>query len=152
MRFSLIKREPSFFFENMHEDLQRFLKDTFGDIEPAGQNAPFERTFRPAVEVVETNDEYKIDVELAGVKKEDIDINLSQDSVTICAESKFEKKNTKGDIKYSEFRYGKFTRTVPFDAPVNLDNADCEFKDGILHLSIKKIEPKKEETRKIDVK
>ena len=33
MRFSIIKREPSYFFENIHEDLNRFLKDTFGDIE-----------------------------------------------------------------------------------------------------------------------
>ena len=56
MRFSLIKREPSFFFENMHEDLQRFLKDTFGDIEPTSSNKPFERTFRPAVEIKETKE------------------------------------------------------------------------------------------------
>ena len=56
MRFSLIKREPSFFFENMHEDLQRFLKDTFGDIETTYTNKPFERTFRPAVEIKETKD------------------------------------------------------------------------------------------------
>ena len=112
MRFSLIKREPSFFFENMHEDLQRFLKDTFGDIEPSSSNVPFERTFRPAVEVRETKDEYKIDVELAGVKKEDIDVSLTPESITICAESKFEKTDNSKDVKYSEFRYGKLTRTI----------------------------------------
>ncbi len=152
MRFSLIKREPSFFFENMHEDLQRFLKDTFGDIEPTSSNKPFERTFRPAVEIKETKDEYKICVELAGVKKEDINVSLTQDAVTISAESKFEKTDNSKDVKYSEFRYGKFTRTIPFDAPVNLENAESEFKDGILHIDIKKVEPKKEDIKKIEVR
>ena len=152
MTFSFIKREPSFFFENMHEDLQRFLKDTFGDIEPSSSNVPFERTFRPAVEVRETKDEYKIDVELAGVKKEDIDVSLTPESITICAESKFEKTDNSKDVKYSEFRYGKFTRTIPLDTAVNLENSECEFKDGILHVVLKKNEPKKEDVKKIEVK
>ena len=152
MRFSLIKREPSFFFENMHEDLQRFLKDTFGDIEPSGSNVPFERTFRPAVEVKETNEEYKIDVELTGVKKEDISLSMTPEHVMVSAESKFEKCEGSGDVKYSEFRYGKFTRTIPFDKPVNLEDASSEFKDGILHITVKKAEPKREDVKKIEIK
>lgn len=152
MRFSLIKREPSFFFENMHEDLQRFLKDTFGDIEPSSHNAPFERTFRPAVEVKETKDEYEISVELAGVKKEDISVNLCEEGVTISAETKFEKKDESKNVKYSEFRYGKFTRTIPFESPINMDEAESEFKDGILCIKIKKAENKQENVKKIEVK
>lgn len=152
MRFSLIKREPSFFFENMHEDLQRFLKDTFGDVVPANHNAAFERTFRPAVEVKETKDEYKICVELAGVKKEDICVNLGEDSVTISAETKFEKADDSKDIKYSEFRYGKFVRTIPFEAAIDMNNAESEFKDGILYINIKKAENKQENIKKIEVK
>ena len=85
MRFSLIKREPSFFFENMHEDLQRFLKDTFGDIEPSDSNMPMIRNFRPAVEISETKECYNIKVELPCVKKENISLALTPDNVMISA-------------------------------------------------------------------
>ena len=54
MRFSVIKREPSYFFENIHEDLERFLKETFGELEPyTADNKPFERAFRPAIQITE---------------------------------------------------------------------------------------------------
>ena len=73
MRFSIIKREPSYFFENIHEDLNRFLKDTFGDMEYMDKtNVPIFKAFRPAVEIKEKNDQYKIKVELPNVDKENI--------------------------------------------------------------------------------
>lgn len=151
MRFSLIKREPSFFFENMHEDLQRFLKDTFGDVEPSG-NKPFERTFRPAVELCEDKESYNIKVELPCVKKEDITLALTPENLIITAESKFKREEDKKDVKYSEFRYGKFSRNIYFEHPVRLEEADSEFKDGILHINLKKVEPKGEEVKKIEIK
>ena len=156
MRFSLIKREPSFFFENMHEDLQRFLKDTFGDIEPSDSNMPMIRNFRPAVEISETKECYNIKVELPCVKKDNISLALTPDNVMISAESKFEKNNENGeekaDIKYSEFRYGKFSRNIRLEHPVRLEDADSEFKDGVLYINLKKVEPKNEEVKKIDIK
>ena len=61
MRFSVIKREPSYFFENIHEDLSRFLKDTFGDIEYLDKtNLPVFKAFRPAIEIKETKNQYKL--------------------------------------------------------------------------------------------
>lgn len=150
MRFSLIKREPSFFFENMHEDLQRFLKDTFGDVEPS--KTPIERTFRPAVELCEDKEGYKIKVELPCVKKEDITLALTPENVIITAESKFENNEEKKDVKYSEFRYGKFSRNIYFEHPVKLEEADSEFKNGVLYINLKKIEPKGEEVKKIEIK
>ena len=60
MRFSIIKREPSYFFENIHEDLNRFLKDTFGDFDALDKNAPsIYKAFRPAVEIKENKNSYK---------------------------------------------------------------------------------------------
>lgn len=153
MRFSLIKREPSYFFENIHEDLQRFLRDTFGDFEPlTSSNTPFERVFRPAVEIKECEEGYKIDVELTGVKKEDIDVQLGEDFVSITADSKFEKTEEKDKIKYTEFRYGKFSRQIPLEHKINKDSAECEFKDGVLKIKVKKETQPQEETKKLEIK
>ena len=104
MRFSIIKREPSYFFENIHKDLNRFLKDTFGDIEYL--NKPISeiyKTFRPAIEIKEKKNEYNIKVELPNVNKEDIDVELSENAISLKAESKFEKCSEDENIKTSDF-------------------------------------------------
>lgn len=107
MRFNLIKREPSYFFENIHEDLERFLKETFGEFEPSTvDNKPFERRHRPAVQISENKKEYKIDVELTGAKKEDIDVELGENGIIINAETKYEKKENDENLYFTEFRYG----------------------------------------------
>ena len=149
MKFSIIKREPSYFFNNMHEDLTRFLKDTFGDMEFMDKgHMPLEMTFRPAIEVKETPKAYKIKVELAGVKKEDIDVDLYENGLILHAESKFEKEEEKENLHTSEFRYGKFSRTIPFEHQINPDSAKSEFKHGVLKITLDKKEPEKDEKAK----
>ncbi len=153
MRFSVIKREPSYFFENIHEDLNRFLKDTFGDMEYLDRTANnFFQTFRPAVEIKEKSNSYKIKVELPSVNKEDIDVELDEHHITIKAESKCEKCEESEEVKTSEFRYGKFFRQIPLEHKINTDEAKSEFKDGILRIFLPKMEEdKKEEIKKLKI-
>lgn len=149
MRFSIIKREPSYFFENIHEDLNRFLRDTFGDMEYMDKtNLPIFKAFRPAVEIKEKKDKYKIKVELPNVDKNDIDVELSKDAISIKAESKFEECNEEENLKTSEFRYGKFTRVIPLEHEINPENAKSEFKNGVLHIELPKIEKQENENIK----
>lgn len=153
MRFSIIKREPSYFFENIHEDLNRFLKDTFGDMEMISKTeSPIFRTFHPAVEIKEKNNEYKIKVELPNVNKEDIDVELTQNAISINAESKFEECKENENIKTTEFRYGKFRRVIPLEHEINPENAKSEYKNGVLHIELPKMqEDKKEEIKKLKI-
>ena len=140
MRFSVIKREPSFFFENIHEDLNRFLKDTFGDIEFMDKtNMQLIKAFRPAVEIKEKNDQYKIKVELPNIDKENIDVELTKNGIAIKAESKFEECKEEENLRTSEFRYGKFTRVIPLEHDINPDEAKSEFKNGVLHIELPKL-------------
>lgn len=149
MRFSIIKREPSYFFENIHEDLNRFLKDTFGDMEYMDKtNLPIFKAFRPAVEIKEKKDKYKIKVELPNVDKNDIDVEMTKDAISIKAESKFEECNEEENLKTSEFRYGKFTRVIPLEHEINPENAKSEFKNGVLHIELPKIEKQENENIK----
>ena len=153
MRFSIIKREPSYFFENIHEDLNRFLKDTFGDIEYLDKtNLPIFKAFRPAVEIKEKDNQYKIKVELPNVNKEDIDVELNKNGIAIKAESKFEECKEEENLKTSEFRYGKFTRVIPLEHEINPDEAKSEFKNGVLHIELPKIhQEKKEDVKKLKI-
>ncbi len=153
MRFSVIKREPSYFFENIHEDLNRFLKDTFGELPYAEKEMlSVYKAFRPAIEVKEKKNEYKIKVELPDVKKEDIDVELKENSISISAETKFEECKEEENLKTSEFRYGKFSRVIPFEHQINPDNAKCEYKNGVLHIQLPKLhEDKKDDIKKLKV-
>ena len=153
MRFSVIKREPSFFFENIHEDLNRFLKDTFGDIEFMDKtNMQLIKAFRPAVEIKEKNDQYKIKVELPNIDKENIDVELTKNGIAIKAESKFEECKEEENLRTSEFRYGKFTRVIPLEHDINPDEAKSEFKNGILHIELPKLHQEhKEEIKKLKI-
>ena len=153
MRFGIIKHEPSYFFENIHEDLNRFLKDTFGDIEYLDKTANnFLQTFRPAVEIKEKPDMYKIKVELPNVNKEDIDVELGDDYISIKAESKCEKCEENENVRTSEFRYGKFFRQIPFEHKIKTYEAKSEFKDGVLKIKLPKMESnKKEEIKKLHI-
>jgi len=153
MRFSVIKRDPSYFFENIHEDLNRFLKDTFGDIEFMDKsNMQLIKAFRPAVEIKEKSDQYKIKVELPNVDKEHIDVELTKNSISIKAESKFEECKNDENLRTSEFRYGKFTRVIPLEHEINLEEAKSEFKNGVLHIELPKIhEDKKEDIKKLKI-
>ncbi len=153
MHFSIVKREPSYFFENIHEDLNRFLKDTFGDIEYLDKtNNSIYKAFRPAVEVKEKKNEYKIKIELPNVNKEDIDVELSENSLSLKAESKFEECKEEENLKTTEFRYGKFVRTIPLEHAINIEEAKSEFKNGILHIELPKLhQDKKEDTKKLKI-
>ncbi len=153
MRFSIIKREPSYFFENIHEDLNRFLKDTFGDVDYIDKtNAPILKAFRPAIEVKEKKDEYRIKVELPNVDKDDIDVELKDNLLSIKAESKFEECKEEENIRTSEFRYGKFQRIIPLEREIDPDSAKSEFKNGVLYINLPKIhEDKKEDIKKLKI-
>ncbi|MBE7708765.1 MAG: Hsp20/alpha crystallin family protein [Cyanobacteria bacterium SIG27] len=153
MRFSVIKRDPSYFFENIHEDLNRFLKDTFGDIEFMDKsNMQLIKAFRPAVEIKEKSDQYKIKVELPNVDKEHIDVELTKNSISIKAESKFEECKNDENLRTSEFRYGKFTRVIPLEHEINPDEAKSEFKNGILHIELPKIhQDNKDDVKKLTI-
>jgi len=146
MKFSILKREPSYFFENIHEDLNRFLRDSFREV-----GDMTEKTWRPAVEIKETKDRYKIKAELPGMNKEDIDIGLYETYITIKGETQKCCEKDDENTHMSEFRYGSFYRSIPLDKPINPEESNAEFKNGVLHIELKKQEIKEPEVKKLTI-
>lgn len=149
MRFSLIKRDPSYFFENMHEDLNRFLRDSFKEF---SVGEAIEKAWRPALEVKETKEEYKIKAELPGINKEDVEVELGENYIVVKGETQKSEKKDEENLHMSEFRYGKFYRTIPLENPINPEESSAEFKDGILHIELKKQNIKEPEVKKLEIK
>ncbi len=149
MEHNLIVREPELYFDSIHQELNNFLRDTFLVNAFANPlNIKKMSTWRPAIEVKQNEKNYKVKVQLPGVKKEDIQVELDNDFMTISAEIQEEKEEKKEEEKNerfhtSEFRYGKYQRTISFDQPIKSEDSKAVYKDGLLTITIpkQKIEP-----------
>ena len=98
----------------------------------------------PLSDVTETEDEIKISIEIPGVKKEDIQLDITEDSVEVKAESKHEEKEIGENFRRLERRYSGFYRMIPLPVPVETDKAKAKYENGILEITL----PKKAEARK----
>lgn len=155
MRNDLMLRDPELSFDSIHQELNNFLRDTFMEsMFSHPLNLKKLSTWRPAIELKQGDKEYSVKVQLPGVNKEDIHVDLNNDYMTISAEIKEERKDKGEDEKIhaSEFRYGKYIRTISFDNPIKTDNCVAEFKNGVLLITLPKQKVEKSKTKKLTIK
>lgn len=100
-------------------------------------------TQRPAVNVVEADDHFRIDVAAPGMNKGDFNINVENDTLTIAAKKE---ENTENKEKYTrrEFRYVAFKRSFHLPETIDVDKITATMKNGILSLTLGKKEEAKE--------
>lgn len=124
---------PSFFNE--------FFNDDFNWLGRTNKSTP-------AINVVESDKDYKVEVAVPGVKKEDCKIRLNDDIMTISVEKeqKPDEENAKHYLR-QEFSYSKFEQSFTLPEDVNQKEIRAEVKDGVLNISLPKQEPKKEEDK-----
>lgn len=114
---------------------------------PATATAEF--TWSPSIDVYETDSELVVKAELPGMSSKDVDITLTDDSLTIKGEKK-QSEEVKSDNYYRrESVYGAFQRTIPLPVPVKQNKVKATFKDGVLEIRLPK---EKVESRGIKIK
>ncbi len=101
-------------------------------------------------DVIERDDEYIIEAELPGMTRDDIQIELQDDLLTISAEHEIEDKEESDDYIRRERRTGKFQRSFQIDN-VDEDEITAEFENGVLEVCLPKEEPTRSERRTIDI-
>ena len=101
------------------------------------------------LDLYETDNEVVVQAALPGVKLEDIDIQISGDTLTIRGETKHEEEEKKRDYYRQESWYGSFARSVALPVQVDADRADAVFENGVLKLTIPKAEEAKPKTIKV---
>ena len=84
------------------------------------------------------------------MKKEDLDVSVSDDLLTIRATTKYEEEKEEGEYHRCEMRHGEFSRSVSLPATVDSAEARASFKDGILELTLPKIAPSKRRAIKVE--
>jgi HSP20 family protein len=99
--------------------------------------------WEPAVEVADTKDAIIVKAQVPGIPKDNIQINVTDDAITLKGEMKEEEKKEEKNYTRREFRYGAFSRTMPLPAMVQADKATAQLKDGVLEITIPKSEKAK---------
>lgn len=97
----------------------------------------------PAVNVSENNEEFKIDVAAPGFEKNDFNLNIENNVLTISSEKQFEEKKDEDNICRREYMYGSFQRSFSLPTTVDTENINAKYENGILKISI----PKREEAK-----
>ncbi len=111
-----------------------------------------EAEYGPAVDVFEDGDEVVVKAQLPGVKKEDLEVSIQENTVMIRAESRREETVDEDGYFRRELRYGTWARRLPLPADVDEEQVSATLSDGVLEIRAKKAEKPEEVGKKIEVK
>lgn len=142
-------------FEEMERWFEDFLRTPF----PALFRAPWRprlrwpemEEFAPIVDIFEEGDDVVVKAEVPGMHKEDLDVKLEDDMITISGEKKAEEKIEKKDYYRFERSYGSFCRAFRLPTEVQTEKAKAKFKDGVLEIRVPKTEEAKKKAKSIAI-
>jgi HSP20 family protein len=103
------------------------------------------------VDVYQTPDEIVIESAIAGVKPEDIDVNVTSDSISIRGARRHEEKVPDGDYLYQECYWGRFARSIILPQEIDPESAEVAFKNGILTIRLPKANKKKSKKLRVRI-
>ncbi len=134
---------------SIRDEIDR-LFDSFLGRTPAFRRVT-EGEWSPVVDIQETPDEFVVIVEVPGMTKEEIKISLAGDTLTVCGDKKREDVR---DVTYHrlERSFGRFRRTISLPAEVSAGTVKAVYVDGLLTISLPKVEKKKPTEVSIEVK
>ncbi len=153
----VVKTEPSrplSPFEEMEKRFEEFFRRPFsmlGHSWMPGLRLSEIAEVSPTVDVFEEGNDIVVKAELPGMKKEEIDVNITDNAITISGEKKKEEKVEKKNYFRMERSYGSFTRSFRLPAEIQTDKVKANFKDGILEIRAPKTEEAKQKEKKIQI-
>lgn len=131
------------------EALRREMDHLFDRLLPRGNGDREGLAFLPSVELEDKDEAIHLKLEIPGMEAKDLDVEVSEESVSIKGERKSETKTEEKGITRSEFHYGKFERVVPLPAHIQADKVKADYKNGILQLTLPKAETEKRKIVKV---
>lgn len=129
-----------------HNEIDNLLDSFFG----SKSNEETECALCPRVDIKELEKSYSVNIDLPGVDKKDVTINVNKDILTIEGEKKPGKDADKYKYHRSERAFGKFRRSFRLPELVDTSSIDAVFEDGVLNITV----PKREEAlpKNIEIK
>lgn len=135
----------------MEDLMEDFIRRSFGRPFWAHMPRMIDEVEMSSVDIYEEGNNIVFKSELPGISKDDLDIKLTDDTITISGEKKKEEKIERKNYYRIERSFGSFKRSFALPSGVQSDKAKASFKDGILQVTIPKSEEAKKKEKKIKV-
>jgi HSP20 family protein len=149
---ALIRWEPFHEMETLRRQMDQLFDDlTRANRQPSALSQEVHTAWVPAIEMKDSDSDIVLRAEIPGVEGKDLDIQVTREAVSISGEHRYEKRTEERGRFRSEFRYGKFQRVVPLPAQVQNDQVKADFKDGILTLTLPKVEAERHRVVRISI-
>ncbi|MBA3248372.1 MAG: Hsp20/alpha crystallin family protein [Pyrinomonadaceae bacterium] len=145
---SIVRYDPFRDLRSLQDEVNRLfstnLSRVFGD-EGISRGA-----WTPSVDIFENKDQIVLEAELPGMNREDFELTIENNVLTLRGERRFEKRDEQDNYHRVERAYGTFTRSFTLPQTVSPENATAEYKNGVLRVTLSKREEVK--ARRIEIK
>jgi HSP20 family protein len=148
---SMMRWDPFDEFTTLRRSMDRLFDDFFTTRSPSGRRELVTAGWEPAVEMFETDHDVVIRAELPNIDPKQVDITVTNDSITLKGQTKFEEEKKERNYYRREMRYGAFSRTLPLTTEVKSGEAKATYKDGVLEITVPKSERVKPTSVKVQV-
>jgi HSP20 family protein len=148
---SLIRWQPARELENFRQQMNHLMDEwMMPNLElPSLTMGGLDKS--PAIELSETESDIILKAQVPGLEAKDLEVEVSEDSISISGEHKQEERKEEKGFFRSEFHYGQFIRTIPLPVSIKPEEIKSEFKDGLLKLTMPKAEAAKRKVVKVNL-
>lgn len=133
-------------------DVDSMFEDFLGWSFPSWVRSRTDGGYLPRVDIRETEDKYFLTFEAPGLTKDDFDISVRQNTLTVSGQRKEEKEEKDSGFIRREIASGSFSRSFTIPETVNTDSISAEYRDGLLDITMDKLEKVKPKEVKVNVK
>jgi HSP20 family protein len=130
--------------------MEEEMEDLFGPFAENGEWMPRSGYFVPRADVVETENEFDVTVDLPGMKPEDVKVEVKNGDLWITGKRAEEKEDKGATYHRVERRYGEFRRVLALPATIDRDKVAAKYDNGVLNVTVPKME--KAKAKHIEVK
>jgi HSP20 family protein len=106
----------------------------------------------PRIDIQQKEGKLLVRADLPGLSKDDVKVEVGDDTLTIQGERKQEKKEERAGYSYSECSYGSFYRAIPLPEGADASKASAEFRNGVLEVIMPAASPPESKTRRLEVR
>ena len=146
MIMNIMKYDPFRELRSLQDDMNRLFLSNFSR---GSEEGFMSGAWSPSVDIFENKENLVIEADLSGMKRDDVDVSIENNILTLRGERKFEKKDDGDNYHRVERSYGSFSRSFTLPQTVTSEGAAADFSNGVLRVTLKKREETK--ARKIEI-
>ncbi len=147
---ALIRWDPFREMSALQERMNRLFSDVRAQAPVRGEEI-VQGAWIPAVDIFETNEAIVLKAELPGITAQDISVEVKDNTLTLKGEKKFEKEVKEENYHRVERSHGSFQRAFTLPGTIHQEKVKAKFKDGILEITLPKVEEAKPKQVKVEI-